>query len=179
MSDNLPSINLIKNKQIPLFDKFMDWILTIGRLIVIITEFVAILAFVYRFSLDDKLVELHSAIKQEQNIISIFKNDESKYRNLQDRLNLAATFSEKATKINQTITNITDIANLIPSQTRINNFILNKDRINIDFNVTSVSSLASFINPLKSYPGIKSMSIDNIESKPSVGLSANITAILK
>lgn len=154
----------------------MDWTLTIGRLIVIATEVVAVITFIYRFSLDEKLVDLHSAIKQKQNIISVLKNDENKYRNLQDRIALALTFSAKGTKTNQTIT---DIASLIPKQARINDLILNKDRANINVDVASISSLADFIDSLKSYRGIKSISIDNIENKPSAGLSVNITTILK
>src|SRR3989344_3965746 len=136
MPNNLPSINLIKNKQIPLFDKFMNWALTIGRLIVIITEVVAVLAFVYRFSLDEKLVDLHSEIKQQRNIVFALKNDENKYRNLQDRLAIASTFSAKGTKTNQTIT---DIVSLISNQAIINNLIFNKDRVNIDADITSIS----------------------------------------
>jgi len=176
MPNNLPSINLVQNKQIPLVDKFMNWALTIGRLIVIITEVVAVIAFVYRFSLDEKLVDLHSVIKQKQNIISVLKQDENKYRNLQDRIAIAATFSEKATHSNQTIA---DIVSLIPDQVRINNLIFKKDQVNIDVDVISVSALADFIDPLKSYRDIKSISIDNIENKPSVGLSVNISALLK
>lgn len=175
MPNDLSSINFI-NKQTPFLDRFMDWTLTIGRLIVIITEVVAVIAFIYRFSLDEKLVDLHSAIKQKQSIISVLKNDENKYRNLQDRITLAAIFSEKADKSNQTIT---DIAGLIPKQARINNLILNKNQLNIGINVVSVFPLASLINSLKSYSGVKSISIDSIESKPSVGLSANITTLLK
>lgn len=176
MPNNLPSINLVKNREIPLVDKFMNWALTIGRLIVIITEVVAVTAFVYRFSLDEKLVELHSAIKQKQNIISVLKSDENKYRNLQDRIALASTFSEKATQSNQAINNI---ASLIRSNVKINDLILNKDRENIRIDVTSASALASFIDSLKSYPYIKSISIDNIESKPTVGLSVDISALFK
>jgi hypothetical protein len=176
MPNNLPSINLAKDKQIPLFDKFMNWVLTIGRLIVIVTEIVAIIAFIYRFSLDEKLVNLHSAIKQKQNIVSILKNDESKYRNLQDRIALAASFSEKGVKVSQAIT---DIISLIPNQTTVNNLIISKDKASINIDTTSVSSLSDFINSLKNYNGIKSISIDNIENKPSIGLSVSITTMLK
>lgn len=176
MPDNLPSINLAKNRQISSLDKFMNWTLTIGRLIVILTEVVAVMAFVYRFSLDEKIVDLHSAIKQKQNIISVLKNDESKYRSLQNRISIAAIFSEKGTKTSQTIT---DIANLIPDQVKIGNLILNKDQVNINADLASVSSLENFTNSLKNYHGIKSISIDNIENKPSVGLSVNITTMLK
>lgn len=176
MQNNLSSINLVKNKEIPLFDKFMNWSLTIGRLIVIITEVVAVAAFIYRFSLDERLIDLHSAIKQKRNIISALKNDEDKYRNLQDRIAIAATFSEKATKFNQTIM---DIVSLIPNQIKINNLTMGKDRININIDVNSTSSLTDFITPLKNYPGIKSISIDSLENKPSVGLSIDISALLK
>lgn len=176
MPNTLPSINLAKDRQLPLSDKLMNWSLTIGRLIVILTEIIAISAFVYRFSLDEKLVNLHDMIKQKQNIVSILRNDEKKYRNLQDRLNLASSFSAKAAKTNQTIA---DIINLIPTQARISDIILNKDRVNISVDVTSVSLLENFINPLKGYSGIKSISVDNIENKPSVGLSVDITAMLK
>lgn len=176
MPDNLPSINLVKNQQIPLFDKFMNWTLTIGRLIVIVTEVVAVVTFIYRFSLDEKLVDLNDAIKQKQSIISVLKNDENKYRNLQDRIALASTFSTKAVSSNQTIT---DITSLIPKQVRINGLILNKGKVNIGVDVASVSFLADFIDSLKSYRGIRSISIDDIENKPSVGLSVNITTMLK
>lgn len=176
MPNNLPSINLAGNKQIPLFDKFIGWSLTIGRLIVILTEVVAVMAFVYRFSLDERLVDLHSAIKQKQNVISVLKSDEDKYRNLQERIALAATFSEKAVKSSQTIT---DIANLASKQAKVNNLSINNDRVNIAADVSSVSSLADLIETLKNYKNIKSISIDNIENKPAVGLSTSITIMLK
>ena len=176
MSNSLPLINLAKNKQVPVLDKFLNWVLTIGRLIVIVTEMVAVIAFLYRFSLDENLVNLHSAIKQKQNVVSVLKSDESKYRNLQERIAVASNFSTKAIGSNQTIT---DIINLIPDQIKINNLLLNKDRVNLSINVASVSSLGNFINSLKSYNNIKSISIDNIENKPSISLSVDITAMLK
>ena len=176
MGENIPSINLVKDKQIPLFDKFMNWALTVGRLIVILTEIVAVLAFVYRFSLDERLIDLHSAIKQKQTLVSLLKADEDKYRNLQDRIALASTLSEKNAKTNKIVLNIIE---LIPGGVKINNLIFNKDRITISADTSSVSSLTDFINFLKDYPSIKSVSIDNIENKPSIGLSVTVTTMLK
>lgn len=176
MPNSSSSINLIKNKQIPLFDKFMNWALTVGRLIVILTEIVALLAFVYRFSLDEKLIDLHSAIKQKQALVSLLKSDENKYRNLQDRIALASTLSEKNAKTNKVVLNI--IA-LIPQGVRISNLTFNRDKITINANINSVASLTDFINILKDYPDIKSVSIDNIENKPFVGLSVTVTTMLK
>ena len=176
MSESGPSINLAQNKQLSFIDKFMDWALTVGRLIVIVTEIVAVAAFVYRFSLDEKLVDLHTAIKQKQVIISLFKQDENKYRNLQGRIALAASISEKISKTNKIIK---DIINLVPQGAQINELTLNKDRVNINVNIISISALNDFVDALKNYPDIKSINIENIENKPSVGLLVNITAILK
>jgi hypothetical protein len=176
MQNNQPSINLVADRQISVFDKFINWALTIGRLIIIITELIAIAAFLYRFSLDERLANLHSSIKQKQGIVSALKNDESKYRNLQDRISIAGIFSDKGIKINKTIV---DIENLIPSQINTNNLIFNKDQISLGVDIASTSSLSDLINSLKNYPGIKSISIDNIENVPSAGLSVDITTMLK
>jgi hypothetical protein len=176
MQNNLPSINLVKNQQVPFFDKFLNWTLTIGRLIVIVTELVAVIAFVYRFSLDERIVNLHTVIKQKQNMVVALKSDESKYRNLQNRIALAADFSTKATNSDQTIM---AIANLIPNGIILNNLIINKDKVSLKIDVASVSSLDTLTNSLKNYDKIKSISIDNIENKPSAGLSVDITIMLK
>lgn len=176
MPDNLSSINLIKNKQIPLFDKFMNWALTVGRLIVILTEIVAIAAFIYRFSLDERLIDLHAGIKDKQTLISLLKQDEDRYRNLQDRIALASDLMEKNAKTNKVIF---DIVGLVPQGTTIESLAFNKDKLTLSTDINSVSSLTNFINALKDYPDIKAVSIDNIENKPSGGLLVTVTAILK
>ncbi len=176
MSENFPSINLVKNKQIPFLDKLFNWALTVGRLIVIITEIVAVAAFVYRFSLDEKLVNLHSAVKQKQVLVSLLKNEENTYRNLQGRIALASTLSARSVKVNRIIHNI--ISTML-QETKINDLTLNNDRITMSTSASSSASLTNIVNSLKSYPDIKSVSIDNIESKPAGGLLVNITAMLR
>lgn len=176
MLESSPSINLVKDKQIPLFDKFMNWALTVGRLIVILTEIVALLAFVYRFSLDEKLIDLHSAIKQKQSIVLLLKQDENKYRNLQDRIALASDLMEKNAKTNKIVL---DIVDLTPQGARIYNLTFNKNKLTINANTNSVSSLTDFINILKDYPDIKTVSIDNIENKPTGGLLVTVTTMFK
>lgn len=176
MPNTPPSINLIKNQSVPVFDKFMDWALTVGRLIVIFTEILAMLAFIYRISLDERLADLHSAIKQKQALVAVQKQDENKYRNLQDRITVAAMFSDKNTRSNKIFQ---DILGLIPQEITINDLSLSQEKLGINMTTASVLGLANFINPLKNYSAIKSISIDNIENKPSAGLSVNITAQFK
>ena len=54
MENSPASINLVKKNEKSSVDKFINWTLSIGRLIVIITEIIAISAFLYRFSLDGR-----------------------------------------------------------------------------------------------------------------------------
>ncbi len=177
MPNKSPSINLLKNKEISFFDKFINWILTIGRLIVILTELVALSAFIYRFSLDRKLIDLHSKIKQEQTIVSYLKDNEAKYRDLQDRLLLASKFS---TASKERIKIFKDIIGFTPKDMTFNNLIFYKNRVNINADVQSTPSLTAFVNSLKSYPNITSVSLDTIENKPLSNIIAvSITANLK
>ena len=176
MPNSPQSINLIKNKQIPLFDKFMNWALTVGRLIVILTEIVALSVFVYRFSLDEKLIDLHSAIKQKQSLVSLLKQDEDKYRNLQDRIALTSSLLEKNAKTNKIVL---DIVGLTPQGSRIDNLTFNQDKLTINASINSVSSLTDFINVIKDYPNIKAVNIDTIENKPIGGLSVTVTTMFK
>lgn len=176
MPNHPASINLAVNKKIPFIDRFINWALNIGRLIVILTEVVAVFAFLYRFSLDQQLVDLHDSIEQKQTIISNLKNDEAKYRNLQERIELASTFSKESSKRSKIID---DIVSIIPPDGRVNELALNKDKISIILGLTSPSSLNGFVTSLKNYPEIKTVSIDTIENKPLIGLLISITSSLK
>lgn len=169
-------INLVKKKETASFDKFINWALSIGRLIVITTEIIAIATFIYRFSLDEKLGQLHEDINQKQKQLSLLKRDEENFRNLQDRLDLASNFSEEGAKVYKIFQ---DIVNFTPEDLKYDNLTLRKNRTAIDISVASIPSLTEFVNSLKSYSKTKSVSIDNIENRPDVGLSVAITALFK
>lgn len=172
-----PSINLLGNKQGSIFEKFIDWALTIGRLVVILTEVIALSAFIYRFTLDRQLIDLHSKIKQETAIVGYLKGREETYRNLQDRLSVASTFSDSGEK---KIKTFSDIIGLATGGMTFNELVLTENYVKIDANFQYISSLTSFVNSLKNYPAVGSVSIDKIENKLSNALiSVGITANLK
>jgi hypothetical protein len=52
MAKDQISINLLDNKGKSFTEQFLDWALAIGRLLIIVTETVALAAFLYRFSID-------------------------------------------------------------------------------------------------------------------------------
>lgn len=159
-----PSVNLIKKKKKDFFDRFITWALTIGRFIVILTEVIALSTFLYRFSLDRKLVDLHDSIKQKQAIVNLLKNNENKYRNLQNRLAVSSKFLDSASETTKIFTDLSDFA---PSDFIFNNIKISEKSIQMDASTQSINSLTVFIKKLQEYPKFASVSLDRIENKTS------------
>lgn len=173
----LISINLLKGKEKSFFDKFIHWALTIGRLIVILTETVALSAFLYRFTLDRQLIDLRDEIKQKEAIVKLLQNNENKFRNLQERLVLAAKTENKS---NEIIEILKEVINLAPKGFVFNTLNVSKENIKINANAQSVFALTVFIKSLRDNPHIASVSLDKIENKTASALIVvGITATLK
>lgn len=169
------SINLIKTDKNELVNQVINWALTIGRILIIVVELIALSAFLYRFILDNQLRDINSRIKQEQQILSIQQRKEATYRNLQERLSLEASImnqGKEKTKL------ITDILALSPEGINFTSLTYSKNQMNIQLNTTSVFPLNIFINSLREYPLTDSISIDTIENHTAsatitVGLTIN------
>lgn len=177
MGNISPSINLLKKEEQGFLDKFIHWALTIGRFVVILTEGIALAAFLYRFTLDRQLVDLHDGIKQKQAIINVLKNNEITYRSLQERIGIASKLSIEG---NTTVQVVNDIISLAPADMSIETLNVTNDRVRIEAKATSVGSLSQFTEKLRSYKEIQTVSLDKIENKTSNAIIlVNITALLK
>ncbi len=177
MAKDSASINLLKNDKNGIVERTINWALTVGRVLIIVTELIALGAFLYRFGLDQQLVDLRSKIKQEQTIVALQKQNEDTYRNLQDRLSvvsLADASMQKNSKI------IKDVLGFTPVGMSFTNFTFTSDLLRIQANVNSVDALSSFVTSLKKYPEVSDVSLDKIENKTSnAAITVSITANLK
>lgn len=172
-----PSINLIRERQISLVDKFIDWALTAGRFIVIVTEIIALSAFLYRFSLDRNLIDLHQTIKQEQVIVENLSAREKTYRNLQERLTVA---KETGRLEKRQLEIFKDIIGFAPDGATFNSFTLSDSFARMDMRIQNVGALTRFTSALREYKNVVSVSIDSIENRPAGGsIAVSITAALK
>lgn len=176
MANSYSSINLVK-KNIPFSDRFIAWALTAGRFLVVATELIALAAFIYRFSLDRQLIDLHSQIKQKQSIVDHFKKEEDIYRDLQERIILSSNFSKLE---NSTITAFKEITDFTPKDITVNSFGLAQKQVSINATAYSTTSLSTFINTLKNYKKVQSVNIGSIENKTTAGyIIVSINVILK
>lgn len=171
------SINLLSNQKGKTVDRVINWSLTTGRILVVVVELIALAAFLYRFTLDQQIIDTKQGIKQKQAIVFNFKDQEAKFRNLQERLLLASSFSQtSATNVNI----FKDVVAFTPQGVTYNVLAVSAGQIRIDANVDSVNSLTSLANQLRKYAPVESVSIDKIENKSSSSsLTVSITATLK
>lgn len=163
MATKAPNINLIHGHK-SLLDGFIDWALTIGRVVIILTEGIALSAFLYRFTLDRQIIDLHQQINQKQKILSFQKAEEDKYRNLQDRLALIGKLSAK---VPISVLAFNDIAQIIPNSINVTSFSISNESVEINAETSSITALSSLIKSLKSYNRIQSVSLDKIENRTS------------
>ncbi len=176
MSDII-SVNLVKGRKPHFIDQFIGWALTVGRALVILTETIALSAFLYRFGLDRQIIDLHDKITQDQNIVRFLQNDETKFRNLQNRLQIAQVAMQQE---NQTIQIYQDILHFVPADMTMQTFTYSSTNIVIQANTKSIASIATFTNDLKHYTNISSVSLDKIDNNTQTGtIDISITANIK
>lgn len=171
------SINLIKKDKGETINQITNWAQTIGRILIIVVQIITLSALVYRFFLDNQLRNIHTKIKQDQQVLESLKSNEATYRNLQERLDLIASVSDRG---GENVKIFKDIVGLAPIGMSFSNVTLAENGIRIEANVSSIYPLSIFINSLKKYNNIDSVSINKIENKTSSALiTVSITVTLK
>ncbi len=168
------SINLLKHKT-NLIDEIIKWAFNIGRLLIIIVEIVAFSAFIYRFSLDRRLVDLHDSIEQKQNTIAALEKQESEFRALQERISLSTVSFIQGTRY---VDVLNKIVSLTPSGIKYNSFVIGANKIEIILDANSMSNFSSLLKSLQEYDQVDSVNVTQIDSKNN-SVTINMTITLK
>ncbi len=167
----------MKKKGTPSLDVFIHWAITGGRFLVILTETIALGAFLYRFNLDRQIVDLNDLIKQRQQIVVAVSSNEKLFRQIQDTLTQATHLNENVLVIP---TQLSDIQNLA-EKNNITITLLNisPELLHVEFTTGSLDNLKNFISDLEKRKDIKDISIDRIEDRiSSAELEAEVSCNL-
>lgn len=140
---------------------------------VILTETIALAAFLYRFTLDRQIIDLHDQIKAKQTIVNALSSEETKYRELQERLQQAKSLSTNAPFIPEFSTRVTNLAQ--KHNLGIKSFTLTDTNFYIEVTAISPKNLKDFITDLQSQKELSDISIDRIENRTTV---AQIAAVI-
>ena len=177
MAKKSASINLIKTDKRDTINQIVNWALTIGRILVIFVEIIALSALLYRFVLDNQLRDVHTKIKQEQAILESQKANEQTYKNLQDRLGIISSVSDKGA---ENVRIFKKIIGFAPLGMTFSNISFTENALRVQANMNSIYPLSYFINSLKEYKDVESVSIDRIENKTSNAIIiVSISIVLK
>ena len=171
MASETKSINLLPGKDGGFLTQFLNWSLTIGRLLIILVETLALGTFLYRFTLDMRIVDLHDQIKAQSSIVQNFAVQEEAFRNLQARLELAKTYGDN----NKTTLIFQDIVELGRDKITFRNLLVATDSIKVEAEAPNGSRLARFTEALSAHPDISEVSVDKVENKTS---TAKVTVII-
>ena len=142
--------------------RLLDWALTVGRYIVIFTEFVVIVCFLSRFKLDKDLERINKQIKEQQSIIISFEELENNVRYTQDRLKAIKTASDKNKKLAFLIQELTKI---IPLDVIFTDLAVDQTKIQISGRALSNNGLNTFLVQLKNNKSFSKINLTQISSQ--------------
>lgn len=163
MAKEIVSVNLLDNKEKSIGDRFLYWAMYVGRLLIILTEAVALFVFGSRFSLDRTLVDLHDEIKSNQMIVDAFREREQTYRRVQQQLAVANKAEAPTQKNILLFTDIVKLTNY--AGITLANVSINANKVEIAVEATSSQGLALFVEKLKTNPAIASVAVEKIENR--------------
>lgn len=144
----------------------LDWIINIGRYIVIFTELVVIVAFLIRFKLDRDLAKLHQEIKQNKAIIISYEELEIKARSTQKRLGLINGIKNESP---QAFSVIEELSQITPVNVIFSDLDINKNNVSIKGQALSNVGLSSFLNSLTLNKKFSEIYLESVSSKTTKG----------
>lgn len=171
------SINLLGDKNKKTSDILLAWAIYVGRLLVILTQVIALSVFLSRFSIDRQLIDLKDTIKKQQAIVEYFKQGEETYR--ENHLKLAVTRFNTASS-SAVVDFFDELLNNSDRQITYTGINVTPSSLTVTAQASSVETLTNFTQKLKDNPKVASIIIEKVESKPKSALvGITIIATLK
>ncbi|HOY61167.1 MAG TPA: PilN domain-containing protein [Candidatus Woesebacteria bacterium] len=148
--------------------RFLRWVTSVGRVVIIFVELIVIGAFLSRFWLDRKNSDLSETLRQQKAILGSTQEFEKDYVSLQERLKFIKNFYATEPKY---IESLNSLIQSIPEGIYFENISFNSgEKSNpITGSVESYSyqedAIIDFIVNLKLNPDISSVNVQKIEKK--------------
>lgn len=140
--------------------KFLKWSLTAGRVMVVLTEFVVILAFASRFWFDKELNDLREANDSKQVVIKSYVDTENQMRTVLARQTAVDAFLSEKLEIDL---GLDKLKLLLPNGTVLNQVSFLPGGVGIAGITGSEQALVQTINAMKSYQDVESVEIKKLE----------------
>lgn len=156
--------------------KLLIWALSVGRWIVVLTEFIVICAFLSRFYLDRRIADLSEEISQKRAIVVSMAGFEKEFRLVGERLETVKKIT--AMRGQEKVFDL--VAPLAPADVMLTSLNLEKDTIKISALSLSQVGLNSFLANISASPHFSGINITRIaKEEGEIGIRINFSAQLK
>lgn len=126
--------------------RFLSWATTAGRVMVVMTEFIVLLAFGSRFYFDKKLNDLTEVLDQKQAQINAFSEIEAQIRTLLSKQSPVETYLKSNLNFSGKYANL---GKIIPPGVKLDKLLIDSFGLNMEGEASSELSFAQFLNRLK------------------------------
>lgn len=147
--------------------KILKWALTSGRVLVVLTEFVVILAFGSRFYFDKKLNDLIEVIGQKQAVVESYVDIENKIRDLLSRQAIVDKYLKENLGISDVINQIKRVT---PADVSFTEISLDGVGFTLTGIAESEGGLASLLVGINNVPNVTGISVGSIDFDQRQGL---------
>ena len=147
--------------------RFLEWAITTGRYIVIITELIVVMAFLSRFKLDTDLSTLNSEIKSKKNVLDEMIPREEQFKTWQSRTKAAGQIIDGVGKQGETLALI---ATKIPEEVKFSTLIVSENNASITGGAMDENSLGVFLMRLTKEPKWRSIDLTGLSQDKQKGL---------
>jgi Tfp pilus assembly protein PilN len=157
--------------------RILVWATNAGRYILIFTEFIVIISFVARFTLDRRLADLNKDISQKANLIKSQSQLESDFRLAQVKL-------DNFSKLDQQ-TNVAEvfplIQQIVPRNVVLEKLKITQQEVEVESIALSNEALNYFISNLQLSPHFHNIQVSKIETREEdqIGFRVLVSAAYK
>lgn len=151
--------------------KFLEWALSWGKKIVIVTELIVVLAFLSRFYFDTEVANLSEEIDHKKAIIESSLDFENEFRSVSERVNAVI----KIEKEPSTVAILKNVEKIIPPSISLTQINIDKDAVNFS-GLGDDKSLAQMVANFRDSPQFTGLSFDKISKGASSDVNFSLRA---
>jgi hypothetical protein len=157
---------------------FLSWAINAGRVIIMVTELIALGALFYRFVIDRQINDLNDQVNRQKIFVTLQQAKEDKYRGVQERLALIKETDEATHKKLDVMNGILSAINNTSAFTQTN-LSVSENTITVSGNSANIFAINDLINNLvQKYPDIKNVDVGQMDSVAQ-GIQFKLTITLK
>jgi hypothetical protein len=164
----ISSINLLPKKsfEFSTFGKVLKWATSAGRVLVVLTEFVVLMAFATRFYFDKKLSDIGEESVQKETQIAAYADVETQIRKVLAKQSPVEAFQKNGLGFSSKVASLTRI---LPVGTVLESMTLDKSGLILVGRAQSEFGFAQFVSGIKKIQGVSTINMRDTSFDQTTG----------